>query len=114
MIAMYLNNDQLQIVSKSIGQKELKAQNYSVDATKNNSINGLSLDYENIYSSNAVVVSDKKIKHKYSIQPHHVIPKNISEIKLKQRRTPIPDIKTDHRNYNDENEEKYYQDSSEK
>ena len=114
MIAIFQNNDQLQIISKSIVQREANPHNYSVDVTKNSQVNGLSLDYDNIYSSNVAVISDKKPKHKYSIQPHHVIPKNISEVKIKQRRTPIPDAKNENQNYSNENEEKYYQDANEK
>lgn len=72
------------------------------------------MEYDNIYSSNVVGSTEKMPRHKHSVQPHYVMPKNISEIKLKQRRTPIPDIKNTHQMYSNESEEKYYQDTNDK
>lgn len=62
------------IVNKPPGQKS--------------TINTLALEYENVYSSIAET-SDKRVKHKINLKPTSHLPKNVSEIRIKQKYTPM-------------------------
>lgn len=98
-------NYQLQVVSKSIANKDLRQKNHSLEPTHNSSINTAALEYENIYNlkQNSVlgwvqgirddcrsneVQESKPTKGKDSDRLSNR-EKSIKKSKLKHRRTPL-------------------------
>lgn len=57
-------------------------------AGQKSTINTLALEYDNVYSSIAEG-SDKRVKHKINLKPTSHLPKNVSEIRIKQKYTPM-------------------------
>lgn len=96
--------------NRSIDQIDLNSKKHSVNLSESKSINNLSMDYNNIYSSIAADSSDKKIHRKISLQSKPIISKNIGDMMLKHTRTPIVDLRNAMKNNKEGSRENNYND----